>query len=133
MLQTHKRKHITQVFPEHGLRLTIEENLRVANFFDVTLDLTNNKYSPYRKPNDKPMNVHRMSDHPPTILNYLPKSTSRRLSQISRNKETFEQATDIYNSTLQASGYNEGLDFINKEVRDERARNKRKRKRQIIW
>ena len=79
------------------------------------------------------MYVHRMSDHPPTSLNNLPKSISRRLSEMPSNREAFEQATDIYNSALQASGYNEGLEYINKEVRGERARNKRKRKRQIIW
>ena len=128
-------KNITQVFRKLGLRITIEVNLRVVNFLNVTMDLTNNKYSPYRKPNDKPMYVHRMSDHPPTILNNLPKSISRRLSEMSSNKETFIQATDIYSSALQASGcgYNERLEYINNYVMDERARNKRTRKRQTIW
>ena len=74
-----------------------------------------------------------ISSHSPTILNNLHKSISRRLSEISNYKETFEQATDIYNSALEASGYNEGLEYINQEVRDGRARNKRKRERQIIW
>ena len=105
----------------------------MVNFLDVTLDLANNNYSIYRKPNDKPVYVHRLSDHPPTILNNLPKSISRRLSEMLSSKETFEQATDIYNSALQASRYNERLEYINQEVKDERVRNKRQRNRQIIW
>ena len=105
----------------------------MVNFLDVTLDLANNNYSPYRKPNDKPVYVHCLSDHPPTVLNNLPKSICRRLSEISSNKETFEQATDIYSSALQTSRYNERLEYINQEVKDERVRNKRRRKRQIIW
>ena len=74
-----------------------------------------------------------ISSHSPTILNNLHKSISRRLSEITNYKEIFEQVTDIYNSALEASGYNEGLEYINQEVRDGRARNKRKRERQIIW
>ena len=105
----------------------------MVNFLHVTLVLANNNYSIYSKPNDKPVYVHRLSDHPPTILNNLPKSISRRLSEMSSNKETLEQATDIYNSALQTSGYNERLEYINQEVKDERVRNKRQRKCQIIW
>ena len=43
-----QRKNIMQVFRKLWLRITILVNLRVVNVLDVTLDLANNKYSPYR-------------------------------------------------------------------------------------
>ena len=76
VLQREKGKKYNAIFRKIGIRITIEVNLSVVTFLNVTLDLDNNKYSPYRKPDDKPMHVHRMSDDPPTILNNLPKSIS---------------------------------------------------------
>ena len=45
---------MTRTFQEHGLRIIIDTNLKVANFLDVTFELTTGKYHPYRKPNDHP-------------------------------------------------------------------------------
>ena len=40
-----------------NVRITAEPeaNLRVVNSLDVTFDLCNGKYKPYRKPNDDPL------------------------------------------------------------------------------
>ena len=46
------KKDITKIFKETGLRITIQANLKVVNFLDITLNLNNGKYYPYRKPND---------------------------------------------------------------------------------
>ena len=45
------RKRITKIFKDNGLNITIEANLTQTDFLDVTLDLTQNKHFPYRKPN----------------------------------------------------------------------------------
>ena len=37
-----------------------------VNFLDVTLNLYNEKYYPYRKPNDRPF-INTLSNHPPSI------------------------------------------------------------------
>ena len=49
------RKRIIRIFKNEGLKITIETNLSSTEFLDVTLDLRNNKYYPYRKPNDNPV------------------------------------------------------------------------------
>ena len=63
------RKEITNIFKELGLHITIDSNLKITNFLDITLNLNNGKHYPYRKPNDRPMYIHKQSNHPPNIIN----------------------------------------------------------------
>ena len=66
----------------------------------ITLDLRNNTYELYRKPNNHPAYMNKNSNHPKTILRELPKSISKRLSDLSSNKEFFQKATPIYFEAL---------------------------------
>ena len=74
------RKEITNIFKKLGLNITIDSNLKITNFLDITLNLNNGKHYPYRKPNDRPMYIHKQSNHPPNIIKNLPASISRRIS-----------------------------------------------------
>ena len=40
------------LFKETGLGIEVSVDMTKANFLDVTLGLENDKYGPYRKPND---------------------------------------------------------------------------------
>ena len=66
------RKDVMRIFEELGLRITIQTNLKVADFLDVTLNLNSESYYPYRKPNDRPVYIHTQSNHPPNIIKNLP-------------------------------------------------------------
>ena len=55
------RKDIIEVFKSENLSIRIEINLRITDFLDVTLDLSTGKYSPFRKPNTKPLYIHSKS------------------------------------------------------------------------
>ena len=46
------RKDIIKTFKEENLTITIDTNLSVTEFLDVSFDLVSGKYFPYRKPND---------------------------------------------------------------------------------
>ena len=46
------RKDLSHTFNELGLSITALTNQTSTNFIDVTFDLTNGTYKPYRKPND---------------------------------------------------------------------------------
>ena len=59
------RKDITRHFKTHGLNITIQTNLKIVNFLDVTFNLNNATYYPYRKPNDHPLYINVESNHPP--------------------------------------------------------------------
>ena len=58
------RKDIIKCFKDEGLQITIEVNLKVVDFLEVYFDLVNDKFYPYKKPNDNPLYVHINSNHP---------------------------------------------------------------------
>ena len=66
--RTKKELHVT--FNEIGLKITCEIDLQIVNFLDVTLNLNQNRYHPYRKPNDTPVYIHKDSNHPPHVVIY---------------------------------------------------------------
>ena len=81
------KKDLIKFFNDIGLLITIQTNLKTVNFLDITLNLCNGKYYPYRKPNDRPLYINRLSNHPPSILKHLPAAISRRLTDILHDAE----------------------------------------------
>ena len=65
-------KKIIKVFTDNGLPISIESNLTVTDFLDVTLDLENEQYYPYKKPNNHPIYVSTSSCHPPSVIIEIP-------------------------------------------------------------
>ena len=101
---------------------------------DLTLDLTMGKYYPYRKPNNEPLYIHRSSNHPLPILNNLPSSIRRRLTETSSDEDIFNNAAPMYNDALQASGYTERLVYdSNRKTQPTAQHRARKRSRRITW
>ena len=101
------KKQICSVFSENGLKITIEANKKVVNFFDVTLDLEKNTYEPYMKPGNTPLYVHSDRNHPPSITKNIPLAINRRLNEISSSKEAFDRAASAYQQALGISVRNE--------------------------
>ena len=130
------KKDIIKLFKEElDLKITLETNLTVVNYLDVTLDLHNNKYYPYRKPNDRPRYIHKHSNHPPHVAKQLPIAVNKRLNDISCNEEVFEQSKGDYEKALRESNINYKLKYTprppNHEV--QKTKPKRQRKRNTIW
>ena len=75
-----KRKQIIQIFKSCGLSITVKINLKTVDFLDVRLDLINNTYQPYRKPNSETVYINKQSNHPPNILKDLLKAISKRIT-----------------------------------------------------
>ena len=124
------RKNIIRHFKNHGLNITIQTNLKIVNYLDVTFNLNNGTYCPYRKPNNQPLYINTKSNHPPNIIKQLPDSINRRISDISCNEDEFNKAKTIYDTALKSSGYTETLTH-NKHRQTTRPR--RNRQRNIIW
>ena len=104
-----ERKELISTFNDLGLKITILTNQQRSNFLDLTFDLTNGTYKPYRKPNDEPININRSSNHPPSIIRELPHSVNRRINVLSCNKEAFDEAAQTYNNALKHSNFNTQL------------------------
>ena len=123
------KKQISAVFRKYKLEITIEANKKSVEFLDIILDLEREEYGPFRKPNDNPIYVSSESNHPPRVLENIPKGINRRLSNISATKEIFEKAAPVYQEALKKSGFKYELKY----EPCARSEPKSKRKRSIIW
>ena len=121
-------KKLHKIFKQENLSITIEAGASQTDFLDVTLDLVNDKYYPYRKPNDVPLYVHKQSNHPPSIVKQLPFMIQKRLSDLSSTESDFHGCKASYEQALMESGYKTKLDYIQKTS----PKNKN-RSRKIIW
>ena len=95
-----KRKQIIQIFKSCGLNITVKTNLKTVDFLDVRLDLTNNKYQPYRKPNSETVHINNHSNHSPNILKELPKAINKQITSISCNQNIFDTAKSTHEQAL---------------------------------
>ena len=103
------KKNAVTTFKDCGLNITIEANLITVNSLDVTFDLRKGIYLPYRKPDNRPIYINSCSNYPPTVIKQLPKSISKRLSDLSSNEEIFEKTKPAYRDALNKSGFHEKL------------------------
>ncbi len=94
------RKELHKCFEQFGLKITAKATLHVVNFLDVTFDLNNGKFKPYRKPNDDPLYINRHSNHPPSIIKHLPTSINKRISALSADEQIFHESAPIYQNAL---------------------------------
>ena len=122
------KKKIVKVFKDQGLRVTIQTNLKTVDFLDVTFNLPNDTFSPYRKPNDAPCYVNKLSNHPPTILQNIPDAINRRVASISSSEQVYDQAIPTYKEALKNSGYSTPISYPDKNLTSR----KRQRKRKVI-
>ena len=65
---------------------------QIINFLDVTFNLNNSTYKPFTKPNTTLQYVHRRSNHPPITTKNIPAGINKRLSSLSSDKASFDEA-----------------------------------------
>ena len=126
------KKNFQRMFKNKGLDLIINYNMKIVNYLDVTLNLNEGSYRPYKKPNEETNYIHANSDHPPppSTLKQLPKSIEKRLSSLSSSKEIFEETAPYYQQRLSNCGYREKLNYP--DPTPQNLITKRKRQRNIL-
>ena len=102
---------------------------KTVDFLDVTFDLDNNVYKPFRKENSKPTYINKHSNHPPSILKQLPKSLEKRISEMSSNKGIFDESIKSYKDALKESDFSQASNYI---LQQQPTKNKKNRKWKII-
>ena len=118
--QTDKqRKNIIKIFKSIGFKIEIITNLTEVNFLDVTFNLLNGTYRPYKKPNDNLIYVHTSSNHPPQVLKQLPDSICDRLSRNSTNEEIFNSVKNEYEEALKKCGYDTKLKYVQPQSKNQ--------------
>ena len=98
------RKDIIQIFKNAGFKIKMKTNLHMVDFLDVTFNLLDGTYKPYKKPNGQLLYVNTSSNHPPQIIKQLLTSISNRLSNNSSNKQVFDMSKSEYEKALRESG-----------------------------
>ena len=91
-------------------------------------------YTPYRKPNNDPIYIHKHSSHPQNILRDLPKFISKRISATLSNEEIFNSHIPINQQALKNSGFNNNLIYRQSQNSKLHIQGKWKmHKQKIIW
>ena len=128
------RQKVAAIFKKHGLGTTSTANTKQEEFLDVYFDLENESFRPYLKENNIPLYVHKLSNHPPSVIKSIPEGVNKRLSSRSSSEEMFETTAPIYREALAKSGYDFPLKFDPK-AREPNKKKKRKRNRNkdVLW
>ena len=125
-----KKKEICRKFKDLNLSITIEVNVKVVNFLDLTLDISAGTYKPNMKPGNIPLYINRKSNNPPNIIKNIPPAINKRLSNISINEKVFKEAIPPYQEALEKCGYNFNLEF---EPDSKKKKKKKNRYREVTW
>ena len=83
------KKKFQKLLKEKDLDIIVQCNLKITNYLDITLNLNDGSYRPYRKPNKETNYIHVNSDHPPSIIKEIPRSIEKRHSTSSSLKHIF--------------------------------------------
>ena len=68
------KKKFQNLFKEKDLDIIGQCNLKITNYLDITLNLNDGSYRPYRKPKEETNYIHINSDHPSSIIKEIPPS-----------------------------------------------------------
>ena len=94
-----------------GFQIEIKTNLHEVNFLDITFNLRSGTYRPYKKPNDKLLNMHTLSNHATQTIRQLPLSINERLCNNSSNQTVFESNKLKYQEVLRKNGSKSTLKY----------------------
>ena len=89
--------------------------------------MKNEKYYPFRKPNNDPLYINAHSNHPKSIIKEISNMIGKRISEIFCDKHEFEKAKLDYNKGLENSGLSEKTKY------HKQGPVKRVRTRKVIW
>ena len=117
------RKKLHKIFNDLGLTITVETTLNRVNFLDVTMNLHQNSYEPFRKPNNTPLYINIESNHPPHVKKNIPIAVNKRLTMLSSSQKLFDTHKEEYQVALKKSGYTHDMTYGNHDARNKTMQN----------
>ena len=73
--------NVHNIFRKNNLSINVKCNLKMVDYPDIKLNLSDGLYKPFHKPNSEINYIHRESNHHPNITKKLPLSVESRLSK----------------------------------------------------
>ena len=103
--------------------------MKTLNYLDVTINLENSTYCPYKKENNQIKYINIESNHLPSIIKQLSFSIESRLSSLFSSEKIFSDSVIPYQDALDKSGCKHKLKY---KTNIDTVSNKKQRKRNII-
>ena len=113
------QKRIIRALKFWGFRIEISSNIKIVNFLDVTLDLSNNSYKRFIKTNQNPSYINVNSNHPKNIIKRIPKAVNLRIGKLSANEKIFKESSKRYIDALKNSGFKEDFRYLKEDITNE--------------
>ena len=106
MQSVHKQKKLRNIFRTYSVKIIVivKCNLKIVDYLDVTLNLSDGLDKLFHKPNSEINYIHRESNHPPSIIKQSPLSVESLLFKLSSDKNVFIQAAFVYQEALKRAG-----------------------------
>ena len=121
-------------------KIEISSNIKIVNFLDVTLDLSNNSYKPFIKSNQNPSYINVNSNHPKNIIKQIPKAVNLRIGKLFANEKIFKESSKRYIDALKNNGFKEDFRYLKENITNEITKDNnnydqknKNRKRKIKW
>ena len=134
------RKGTISAMKDLGFKITIEIGQTRTDFLDVSLDLFNDCYSPFRKPNSTISYIHKESNHPHLVKKSLTGMIEKRINALSKNEQIFNNSKTEYEAALKNAKHRSNLRFNKEKPNDDQNGNekaektkKKARKRRCIF
>ena len=99
------KRHFQNIFHKINLNVIVKCNLKIVDYLDVILNLSDGSYKPFDKPNSEINYIHRESNYPLSIIKKLMLSVESRLSKLSFDENVLIQAASVYQEALNRTGY----------------------------
>ena len=107
-------------------------NLIHTDFLDISMNLCNNTFSPYRKENANVKYINNGSNHPKLIRKIISSMINNRLSKLSSNNKIFNNNKKYYDNALTSSGHDR-LKGYDKPKLDSNSNKTRRSKKTIYF
>ena len=103
------QEKIIRAFKFLGIKIEISFNIKIANYVDVTLNLSDNSYRPFLKTKQYPSYINVNSNHPSSIIKQVTKAVNMRIRRLSSNKKICHESSKMYIEALKNCGVIEAL------------------------
>ena len=70
------RKNVIKISKEVGFKIEVQTQLKIVNFLDVTFNLVNGTYRPYKEAKESLLYINTSFNHPPQVIKQLTTSIS---------------------------------------------------------
>ena len=123
---------IQDFFKSEGFSIEFSLVDSFVDYLDVRLH-SNQTHESYHKPNSDKVYVHKLSNHPPSVLKNIQANTELRLSKLNSNEKLFKNNAEFYSKVLAKSGHNSALNYQKDLAQNKKSKKRKRPNNRITW